>query len=145
MNWMPVVWLVLVIAFSIAELISMGLTSIWFAAGALVGGIAALCHAPIWLQFVLFIVVSAVTLASTRKFAKRHLEDKIQKTNAESLIGKTSIVVETIDNAKSQGKLKIGDIEWTARALNETDVISEGKKVIIREIQGVKCIVEPVE
>lgn len=139
------IWLALVILFFIIELISMGLTSIWFAAGALAAGIAAIFNAPIWAQCLIFIVVTAVTLASTRKFAKRFLDNKLEKTNAEGMVGKTSMVIETIDNAKETGKIKIRDIEWSARALNETQEIAEGTKVVIREIRGVKCIVEPVQ
>lgn len=139
------VWLALVIIFFIAEIITMGLTSIWFAAGALLAGISAMLGAPIWVQCLIFIVVTAVTLACTRKFAKRFIDNKLEKTNAEELIGKTSVVIETVDNAKATGKIKIRDIEWSARSLNETQEIKEGTKVIIREIRGVKCIVEPVD
>ncbi len=140
---MALIWLALVILFVIVELISLGLTSIWFAAGALVAGIVAMVGGPFWLQVILFMVVSAVLLACTRGFAKRHLDNKIEKTNAEGLVGKSSVVIETIDNASSTGKIRIGDIEWTARAVNETQVIPKDSKVIIREIKGVKCMVEP--
>lgn len=138
------IWLALVILFIILELISLGLTTIWFAAGALAAGIAAMFGGPVWLQIVLFIAVTSLLLFCTRGFAKRHLDNRIEKTNAESLIGKTSVVIEAIDNSASCGKIKIGDIEWTARAVNETQVIPEGTKVMIREIKGVKCLVEPV-
>ena len=140
---MALIWLALVILFVVVELISLGLTSIWFAAGALVAGIVAMVGGPFWLQVILFMVVSAVLLACTRGFAKRHLDNKIEKTNAEGLVGKSSIVIETIDNASSTAKIRIGDIEWTARAVNETQVIPKDSKVIIREIKGVKCMVEP--
>jgi membrane protein implicated in regulation of membrane protease activity len=140
-----VVWLVLVLVFFIAELISLGLTSIWFAAGALVAGIAAMFGAPIWLQCVLFILVTTVTLASTRKLAKRFLDNRLEKTNVEGLIGRTSMVIETIDNAKGTGKIKIRDIEWSARSVEETQVIPSGTKIMIRDIQGVRCMVEPVQ
>lgn len=139
------IWLALVIVFFIAELISLGLTSIWFAFGALVAGIAAMFGAPIWLQCLLFILVTAITLASTRKLAKRFLDNRLEKTNAESLIGKTSVVIEPVDNANGTGKIKIRDIEWTARSVHEGQVIPKDTKIIIREIRGVKCIVEPIE
>lgn len=141
---LALIWLVLVIVFVVMELITLGLTSIWFAAGALVAGLAAMFGGPFWLQILLFIIVSAVLLAGTRGFAKRHLDNKLEKTNAEGLIGKTSIVIETIDNAASTGKIRIGDVEWTARASNEMQVIPKDTKVVIREIKGVKCMVEPV-
>lgn len=141
---MTLIWLGLVILFVILEIVSLGLTSIWFAAGALVSGITAMLGAPIALQIIVFLVVSVILLACTRGIARRHLDNRIIKTNAESLVGKTSIVIETIDNAASTGKIKIGDVEWTARAVNEAQVIPKDAKIIIREINGVKCMVEPV-
>ena len=105
---------------------------------------SAILGAPIWLQVVLFILVSGVLLASTRGLSKTFLEKRLEKTNAEGLIGKTSTVVETIDNASATGKIRLGDVEWTARACNESQVIEKDTKVIIREIKGVKCMVEPL-
>lgn len=139
------IWLALVILFVIIELFSLGLTSVWFAAGALASALTALAGGPLWLQVVIFIVVSAALLATTRSFAKRHLDNKIVKTNVEGLIGQTSVVIETIDNAAATGKIKIGDVEWTARACNHDQVIDKDTTVVIREIQGVKCMVEPLE
>lgn len=141
---MALMWLALVILFAVIEFISLGLTSIWFAAGAFVAGIVAMLGGAFWLQIVVFIVVSAVLLACTRKFAKKYLDSKIEKTNVESLIGKTSVVIETINNMASTGKIRIGDVEWTARTAEGSQVIAEGSKVVIREIVGVKCIVEPI-
>ena len=138
------IWLALVILFIIIEMVSLGLTSIWFAGGALISALSAILGAPIWLQVVLFILVSGVLLASTRGLSKTFLEKRLEKTNAEGLIGKTSTVVETIDNASATGKIRLGDVEWTARACNESQVIEKDTKVIIREIKGVKCMVEPL-
>ena len=141
---MTLIWLGLVILFIVLEIISLGLTSIWFAVGALASGIVAMLGGPIALQIIVFLVVSVVLLACTRGIARRHLDNRIERTNAEGLIGRTSIVMETIDNAASTGKIKIGDVEWTARAVNEAQVIPKDTKIIIREIHGVKCMVEPV-
>lgn len=140
-----IIWLALVLVFVIIEMISLGLTSVWFAAGALVSGISAMFGAPIWLQWVLFIVSSSILLACTRKLAVKHLNNHLEKTNAEGLPGKQSIVIETIDNAVPSGKIRIGDVEWTARAVKEGEVIPKNQRVVIREISGVKCMVEPVD
>ena len=51
---MPVVWLIAVVIFVIAEAATMGLTSIWFACGALVAMIAALLGVGLWWQLDLF-------------------------------------------------------------------------------------------
>lgn len=140
-----IIWLALVLVFVIIEMISLGLTSVWFAAGALVSGISAMFGAPVWLQWVLFIVSSGILLACTRKLAVKHLNNHLEKTNAEGLPGKHSIVIETIDNAVPSGKIRIGDVEWTARSVKEGEVIPKNQRVVIREISGVKCMVEPVD
>ncbi len=142
---MVFIWLALVILFVVVELFTLDLTSIWFAAGALVAGLVAMFSGPFWAQALVFVAVTAVLLASTRKIAKRHLDNKIEKTNSESLIGKTSFVIEEVNNVASTGKIRIGDVEWTARAVNETEVIPVNTKIVIREIRGVKCMVESAQ
>lgn len=148
-TWNPSVfqvafWVVLVIVFIVVEIISLGLTSIWFAIGALAGAIAAGFGAPIWLQCILFIVVSAIALGSTRGLATKYLNNKLEKTNAEGLVGDTVYVIEEIDNKKATGKIRVRDLEWTARAVSDDQIIPKDAKVVVREIQGVKCIVEPI-
>ena len=136
------IWLGIVLLLIILEMISMGLTTIWFAGGALVAAVVSTFGGPLWLQIILFIVVSLVLIFTTRPIAKKHLNTKVEKTNAESLIGKKVQVVETIDNRNSTGKIKVNDVEWTARSSESSVVIQSGSEVIIREISGVKCIVE---
>lgn len=55
-------WLALLILLVLIELATMGLTTIWFAAGALVATIAAACGAPVLVQVILFLVVSVLML-----------------------------------------------------------------------------------
>ncbi len=139
---MLIVWIVLAVLFGLGELITQGLTSIWFTIGAVVAAILAFVGAPIWAQCLAFVFVSVVTLILTRPLATK-FNDKTVKTNSENLIGKTCYVVETIDNAAGKGKVKIGDLEWTARAKDDSMVIEEGKQIIIMQIVGVTCYVEP--
>ena len=67
------------------------------------------------------------------------------KTNAESLIGKKARVTVEINNQLSQGAAVVGGQEWTARAEEDESVISTGTMVTIKEIRGVKLIVEPIK
>lgn len=139
------VWLAAFVVFLVVELISLGLTSIWFAGGAIVAAIAAVFGLPIWVQIVLFIIVTVLLFVFTRPVAQKHLNTKTEKTNAEGLIGEKARVIQTIDNNQSTGQVKINGLEWSARSTDETITISEGTMVIIREIHGVKLIVEKVE
>ena len=83
---------------------------------------------------------STILFFTTRPLAKKHMDNKLEKTNVESLIGKHVIVSADIDNLKSQGQVMIGGVEWTARSKNG-DTIESGTEVVIDEISGVKAIV----
>lgn len=72
------IWLALLLLFCAAEAATVGLTSIWFAAGALAALIAALAGGPVWLQVTLFIVISLLCLIAVRPLARRYLNPKIQ-------------------------------------------------------------------
>jgi membrane protein implicated in regulation of membrane protease activity len=135
------VWLVLLVVFVVFEAATVQLVSVWFALGALAALIAAICHAPAWLQIVLFILISAVSFAVTRPLVKKFSTSKIQKTNADRCIGDTAVVTEEINNLEARGLVKVNGNIWSAR--NETDeIIAEGEKVTVIKIEGVKLIVK---
>ena len=135
-------WLLLAALFIVIEMITLGLTTIWFAGGAFVAAIAALCHAGLAVQVILFLVVSIVLLFLTRPIAVKHLDAKTEKTNAEALVGEIAVVLEEINNLSGTGRAKINGMEWTARACVDSDVIPAGTKVTVVEISGVKLMVE---
>ncbi len=136
-----VFWLFIVVVMAIIEIITLGLTTIWFAGGALVAFIASLLGANLIVQIVLFIVVSVGLLALTRPLAVKFLNKDRESTNAESLIGKRAVVKQEIDNLNAQGMVSVNGQEWTARAYEEK-IIPEGATVEIMEISGVKLLVK---
>lgn len=136
------IWLGLILILLVIEIITLGLTTIWFAGGALVAFIAALIGADVFVQIILFLIVSLLLLFITRPYAVKFFNKDRVRTNADSLIGKTAIVLEEIDNLKGQGKVIINGQEWTARALQDGQVISADSKVVIQRISGVKLLVE---
>ena len=137
-------WLLLAALFIVIEIISLGLTTIWFAGGAFVAALAGLAGVSLTIQGALFLIVSIILLVLTRPVAVKYLDSKTQKTNSEALIGQKAVVLQTIDNLKTEGQVKVNGMEWTARAKTDEMVIPEGEVVTILEIQGVKLIVEPV-
>lgn len=136
-------WLLALVVFIIVEASCPCLLSIWFAAGSLVAAVASELGAPIWLQITLFTVVSAALLACLRSLLKKCFNPRIQKTNADSLVGTQVYVCAPIDNARSQGKVKVNGIEWTARS-TDGSLIGEDTLVRIDRIEGVKLFVTPV-
>lgn len=136
------VWLIVFVACIAIEIITMGLTTIWFAGGALVAAIGAAAGAPLWLQIVLFAAVSLALLYFTRPIAVKYFNKDRVKTNAESLVGKQAIVISEIDNLQGIGQVSVGGQEWSARTTVEGITLPEGSVVIIRAISGVKLMVE---
>lgn len=137
-------WLVVIVVMAVIEIITLGLTTIWFAGGALVAFIASLLGANLVVQFILFCIVSVVLLAFTRPFAVKYVNKDRTKTNVESLIGKEAVVLEEIDNLKAQGHVSLNGMEWTARSADDT-VIAVDATVEIIEISGVKLMVKQKE
>lgn len=132
------------VLFLAVEAVTVGLVCIWFAAGSLIALLAAMCGAQLWLQIVLFLIVSAATLYFTRPLVKRYVNSKVEPTNADMVIGKECRVTETVDNIAGTGAVYVDGKTWTARSEND-EVIPEGTLVTAKSIDGVKLIVAAPE
>ncbi len=145
LSWfsMPVFWLAAAVIFVIIEGLTMGLTTIWFAGGAVVALIAALLGADIAVQVVLFFVISIVLLFSTRKLFVKKLHTGQEKTNVDALIGREAVVTSIIKPLEP-GIIRLGGQEWTAVCKADDTVIAEGSKVKVIAIEGVKAVVVPL-
>lgn len=138
------IWLIVFVACIVIEIATMGLTTIWFAGGALVSAVAAITGAPVWLQVILFLAVSLVLLYFTRPIAVKYFNKDRIKTNAESLVGKQAIVISEINNLQGIGQVTVGGQEWSARNVIQGEALPVGSVVVIRAINGVKLIVEEI-
>lgn len=136
-------WSAAIVVFLIMEGITVGLTAIWFALGSVAALISSCFGAPLWLQIIWFIIVSAVTICFTRPLAKKYLNSRVIPTNADMVIGAEGIVTENVDNLEGTGLVSVSGKIWTARsASNRT--FGVGEHVQVASIQGAKLIVEPV-
>ena len=142
-SMMQIIWLILLIVFAASEAATVGLTSIWFAAGALTALIAALLGGPLWVQITLFLAVSLLCLAAVRPLAKRLLNSRVEPTNADRVIGVQAQVTEDIDNIHGRGAVVIRGMTWSARS-QDGGPISAGTMVKVLRIEGVKVFVEPI-
>ena len=120
----PIYWLMLFVVLLGIEILTMGLTTIWFAGGALAA-----------------FLISLILLLVTRPFAVRYLNQKTEKTNVDSLIGKHAVVEEEIDNLEAKGSAQVQGVTWTARSEDDAIQIPAGALVRIVRIDGVKLIV----
>lgn len=127
----------------LVEIATLGLTTIWFAIGALIAGFLSLANAHILIQIVVFLIVAAFLLFLTRPLAAKYLNSQTKRTNADSLIGEICLVTSAINNLKAEGQAVVKGQEWTARSITG-ELIPEGEKVRIVSISGVKLMVEPL-
>ena len=139
-NSMNIIWLAAMVAFIVLELSTVSLTCIWFALGALAALVAALFHAPMWLQLFWFFAVSILALIATRPLVKKFNNTNVVATNADMVIGQTCVVMEPISNLSETGAVKVGGKVWTARSVDGT-VFAPGERVVAVRIEGVKLIV----
>lgn len=140
----PVYWLIALVVLLIIEIITLGLTTIWFAGGALAAFLAALLGMNTIVQVIIFLAVSFVLLIYTRPLAAKYFNTRRVRTNSESLIGKEAKVTAKIDNFNQQGTVMVNGQEWSARSVDD-QIIEPEEPVTIIEISGVKLIVKKKE
>lgn len=134
-------WLIMIIVFAVAELITVGLTSIWFAGGALVALILSALGLDLIWQIAVFVVVSVVLLVFTRPWAMKYMKPRLVKTNYETALEKKVCLTERVDNLKGTGTAVLNGQEWTARAYEEGKTFEAGEIVLVKEIRGVTMYV----
>ena len=135
------IWLAAAIIFIVIEAMTVGLTTIWFAAGALVALVLALLKVGPGVQVAVFLVLSLVLLGTTRKIFVNKLKTGSEKTNVDALVGEEGVVLEEISPFNT-GLVKVKGQNWTAVAADKDAVITAGTTVRIKSIEGVKLIVE---
>ena len=139
------IWLGLFILLLVIEIITVGLTTIWFAAGALAALAANVLGANLIIQIIIFLVVSVVLLIFTRPWAEKHLNRKRVRTNYEREIGKVIRITEKVDNLNQTGKSVVDGQEWTVRSKNDSEIFEAGALARVAAVSGVKLIVEKCE
>ena len=143
MEPMAFFWLALMVICLVVEGSTAAITSVWFAAGALVAMVASLLRAELWLQVTLFTGVSIALLLCLRPMLKKYITPKQVRTNVESVIGSQGVVIQPIDNIAGTGRVKLGALEWAARS-SQGKTIPEGTVVKAVKVEGVKVFVETV-
>lgn len=141
----PIYWIIICIVLLIIEIATLGLTTIWFAAGALAAFLAGILGFGLPVQIGLFLVVSIVLLVLTRPVALKYFNSRRQQTNVESMIGRQGVVLERIDTIKGQGLVEVDGESWSARTDEQEGTIPEGAVVSVEGVQGVKLIVKEKE
>jgi membrane protein implicated in regulation of membrane protease activity len=140
MNWEAIFWLAAMVIFIIAEATTVTLVSIWFAVGALGAILIALLGGGLTLQVTVFLALAIVLLIFLRGAVRKHFAPRITRTNVDSVIGATGIVVTPVNNIAALGQVQINGVEWSARSTDGSH-IGAGTLVKVDKIEGVKVFV----
>ena len=140
MNWEAIFWLAAMVIFMAAEAMTVTLVSIWFAVGALGAILIALLGGGLTLQVTVFLALAIVLLIFLRGAVRKHVTPRITRTNVDSVIGATGIVVTPVNNIAALGQVQINGVEWSARSTDGTH-IGAGTLVKVDKIEGVKVFV----
>ena len=138
-------WLILFVVLLIVEIFTMGLTTIWFAAGARAAFLVGMLGLGLPVQAATFIVVSVILFVVTRPIAVRFFNQEREKTNVEGLIGQQGLVKQDIDTLQATGQVEVRGQEWSARTEAPDGKILKGTTVVVDGIQGVRLIVREKE
>ncbi len=141
-DYYPYLWLAVIVVAAVAEAVTAQMVSIWMVVGGIAALIANLLGAPILAQITVFVAVTAITLAATRRFVKKMMHFKKEDTNAGRYIGKNGVVTAEIDNIAGRGQVNVLGNIWTARSADDS-VLPAGTNILVLRIEGVKLIVQP--
>ncbi|MBR5559406.1 MAG: NfeD family protein [Oscillospiraceae bacterium] len=143
MQWLPMIWLVIAVIFGVIEAATVQLMSIWFAIGAVAAMIASLLGAGVWVQFAVFLIVAIIVLAFTRPMVKKVLKVGHVHTNADSVIGRIGAITVDIPGPGEVGRVLVDGQDWSAIS-EDGSFIPKGERVLVKSIEGVKLVVEPM-
>lgn len=138
-------WLLVFVLLIGIEVVTMSLTTIWFAIGAIGGLFASLAGADTTVQIVIFLMISLVILYFYRPLALKYVNTKLIKTNVDDLVGKEGRITEKVDNLSQTGRMMVNGMDWSARTERDGLVIEPDTIVRIVKVVGVKLIVVPLE
>lgn len=139
---MVLFWLAVMVIMLIIEIATLGITTIWFAGGALVAFVLAMFNVPFLVQIFVFLIVSFILLIFTRPVAVKYFNKDRARTNVEGMIGRQAVVMSEVDNLQGIGRVTVGGQEWSARTTQDGIVLPVGAVVIVKNVNGVKLIVE---
>ena len=142
MSW--IAWLITAVALGVAEYVTLTLAFGLLAAAALVAAVVAGMGGPLLAQVLAFAITAAVGLLVVRPIARRQMtHTPLVREGSYALVGRRAVVVEEVTG--TQGLVKLSGEVWSARALDEDQVIPVGTLVDVMEIEGATAIVYPRE
>jgi len=136
------IWMIIAAFFIVSEIFTAGFFLMCFGIGAAAAGLIALIGSGMLWQLGVFIVVSFVTFAASRRFANRVSKEQPPGIGADRFIGKECVVLVDINNEANTGRVRLGTEEWRAKT-ESGEPIASGTKVVVTRLSGTRLVVRP--
>ena len=141
---MPYIWGAIIAVAIILEAATNQLLSIWFVFSGLLVFVLSLFDIPLVYQIIIFAIVSFILLIITKPLVKKLMRFKKEDTNLGRVINKQAVVIQNINNLQGIGQVSLGGNIWSAKTADNTVCIAKDEIVVVKDIQGVKLIVEKI-
>ena len=134
------IWIAIIVAALIIEVLTDQLISIWFVPGAVIATILDFCDVALLWQILTVLILAAAGIVFAKTYLAKKLRSGIVKTNIEAIIGERCVVTEKVDNYVGCGQVKVKGQIWSARGVGDDDVFEVGEILHVVAIEGVKVI-----
>lgn len=141
--YMPWIWFGLAVVFTLIEVTTFNLVTIWFALGSLIMIFVSFLPIPIGWTVLIFLGISTLMLIFTRPIAEKKLKIGKAKTNTDALLGEKVVVIKPFSDF-DKGEVKVKGISWSALAVKGAS-FQEGEKGIIEKVEGVTLYIKPLK
>lgn len=132
-------WTAAIVLFLIIEALTTAIVSIWFSIGSLAALIACALGADIYVQVLVFVLFSVVSIVCLRKIAVKKSRIGNERINLERIVGQNIVITQAVDNTLGSGMAKINDVEWRVISDNG-EIIDAGEVATVVSIDGVKLV-----
>jgi membrane protein implicated in regulation of membrane protease activity len=137
-------WTIVAVLLAAAEVVSLDFVLIMLAVGAGAGAVTAAVSDSLALSLIVAIVVSVAMLGLVRPSAVKRLHHGPELTTGhDALVGRTGIVIATVD--KRSGQIRLSGEVWTARSFDPGMTMDPGAEVEVFAIDGATAVVYPVD
>ena len=136
-------WGVVALGLAAAELLTLDLTLLMLAVGALAGGLTAVVAPGLWwLQVVVALATAVATLFLLRPTLLRKVRQAPgYRSSLESLVGSAGVATQAVTGRA--GEVKVSGQVWDARAFDPDLRIDEGDEIEVYGLDGVTLVVYP--
>jgi len=137
---MPYIWIGVIVFALVAEIYTFARVAVWFIPSALTAFFLSLTEMQVWIQVLVFFIITLILLVLSRTIFKRFIKFKTKESNQVYIIGKDAIVTEEINNYKRTGAIRINGSTWTAKSEDDDVIYESGLIVTVVKTEGRKVI-----